>query len=374
MTKTVAIQTELAALESEMQALSFYRTRANETAQKCREYCGIYNLASVLRKHPGKLEEAISAQLAESFGMTPGVGPVKGYWVPMGALARDLWVNGGTGLGTETVMNEVSRDLVPYLRNRSRVVEAGATTLEGLRANLQIPRQTATATPAWLAEETQAVPSALSVEISGTLSPKKAHVITGFSNQLLQQSSLNISQVVTVDLMDAIATAIDLAALVGTGSASNQPLGLFNISGVPTVTFSGKATNAKVIGFETLSENANVESSQTSAWLLSPDTKAAWRQILAAPSTSDTIFSEDNMVCGYRALSTRQLATGTHANKCAFGRWDQMILGLFGAVSILVDRYSLVHLNQALIHCDLLVDVVLKQKTAFVISGDAANQ
>jgi hypothetical protein len=46
----------------------------------------------------------------------------------------------------------------------------------------------------------------------------------------------------------------------------------------------------------------------------------------------------------------------------------------FGARRLaFVDRFSLAHVNQSAVHCDVLVDILLKIKVAFAISTDAGN-
>jgi HK97 family phage major capsid protein len=96
---------------------------------------------------------------------------------------------------------------------------------------------------------------------SVVLKPKRVAGMTAFSTTLLAQSTPGIEGIAHNDLIDTIAIAVDQAALVGTGSANNQPLGILgyaaNAAGqtnygqrAPNVAFGEAANWGEVLDLE----------------------------------------------------------------------------------------------------------------------------
>jgi HK97 family phage major capsid protein len=246
----------LAAIQAERSALALYTTRDGQSVHTAREQAIAYDLSSVIKGTPGKLELEISNRIAEWMGLTPSLGGrFSATWIPASELARDL-SKGTANLGGSTIQNTVSPELVPFLRNRSVVLSAGAVLLDNLRGDLTVTRQASTVTPSWYDETEQATGSNPTFEVAGKLTPHRCHVTLGYTQQILTQSSINIQQTVRNDLLAAVGTAIDYAALSGTGV--KDPKGVFAATGVQTITFGGAATAGKLIDAEALLNNANV--------------------------------------------------------------------------------------------------------------------
>ena len=105
--------------------------------------------------------------------------------------------------------------------------------LRGLSGNVVIPKKTASASAGWIASEGGAASESEFTSGSVTMSPKVIGAFTDASRLMLQQSSLDIENLIRDDLTQSIAQAIDLGALAGSGS-SGQPTGIKNTSGVTT--------------------------------------------------------------------------------------------------------------------------------------------
>ena len=100
----------------------------------------------------------------------------------------------------------------------------GCTLIDGLSGgNLSLPRSTATAGAGWYGE-VGPIPSADQSLDNITLSPKLIAGVTIVSNQLLRQSSPDIEAVVGRDISDAIAVAVDQAALLPVEAGVASPL------------------------------------------------------------------------------------------------------------------------------------------------------
>jgi len=101
-------------------------------------------------------------------------------------------------------------DFIDVLRNSSSVMQAGATMLRGLQGNVVIPKKTAASSGAWIATEGAAAAESEFTSGSVTMSPKVVGAFTDATRLLLQQSSLDVENLIRNDLTQSIATAIDL--------------------------------------------------------------------------------------------------------------------------------------------------------------------
>ena len=175
---------------------------------------------------------------------------------------------------------------------------------------------------------------------------------TRFSLTLLEQSSLEIENVVRNDLVNVLALALDEAVLVGTGPANSQPLGILgypsNTAGqakyssrAPDVTFGGPASWDAVLDLEFNCESANVQTDGTGGYVSSPGTKRKWKatpKVAGLPSFLWESIGGEDQVNGYRALASNQLAV---SNQVVFSpRWSDVVVALWPAFDIVVDKYT----------------------------------
>src|SRR5262245_1995614 len=143
---------------------------------------------------------------------------------------------GGYLVGTETT--EVVQAFFPV----SAVTQAGAV-FETHQGNLAVPRQVTTETASWLAETDQISESSITLG-QATAMLKRASVLLSYTRQLNVQS--DVGAFVQSNGLKALGAAVDHAALVGSGIVG-EPLGLLNMSGTSSVTFSASATWANAL-------------------------------------------------------------------------------------------------------------------------------
>jgi hypothetical protein len=297
---------------------------------------------------------------------------------------RDLSV-GVAAAGGVTVQLTVEPDLIGVLRNRSIVIRAGAQVFSGLVGNVSIPRQTAPSVATWSAENEATTKTDQTFDQVG-LSPKRATAGTIFSNQLLKQSSIGIEQMVRSDLVSTIATALDFAALYGTGVTKNQPLGIFNCAVAaapgddyskrsPDITFGGPAKWQAVTEFEAELEANNIVMDESCAYITSPAVKNKWKntpKLTAFPSflweTRDD--SPDGRVNGYAGFATNQISD----HRVIFGKWSDCILGVWPGFDVFSNPFSLADVFQTEILVNLLCDVNFRYVRSFAASSDAGDQ
>jgi HK97 family phage major capsid protein len=319
----------------------------------------------------GGFEYETSQELARQIGRKP-----TGVYVPVSALTRALTVGtGGGSTGGKTVATNLLSDrFIDLLRNRSIVINAGATVLAGLEGNIAIPRQTSSATAYWVAESGAPTESQAAFD-QVPLSPKTIAAYTDFSRKMILQSSLDISQFVASDLAAAIGLGIDLAAIAGTG-LNNQPTGILNTSGVHELTLSGAVpTWANMISMHTLVSDANAASGPQ-AYAMAPGMVAKLSQTLKIAGVDSGYILEGDRskptIGGMPVHVSNQLpAPSASAHSMIFGNWSDLIIGQWGVLDLNVDPYTHATSGGVRIVAMQDVDIAVRHAESFCIVTDA---
>lgn len=249
-------------------------------------------------------------------------------------LQRELTVGNAASAGYLVGSSNMGFDEV--LRNMSVLMRMGAFTLPGLRDNVTIPRQTASATPEWLTTETDGPSESLQTFTQLPLAPKTVAALTGISRKLLLQSSVAVDSLVNSDLGAAVGLAVDLAGLSGSG-VSGQPLGLDNVTGIGSVT--GTSIDfADILEFQTDVASGNVNpvrpgyvTTPTVAGLLIARVKYSGT---ASPIWEGNIWN--GQILGVPAMSSNQVAAAV----AYFGDWVKMIIAEWGTLEIDTNPYG----------------------------------
>ncbi len=237
---------------------------------------------------------------------------------------------GGYLIGTDLLTGS----LIEYLRKRTVVTGMGIRYLDGLVNNVAIPRVTGTGTVYWLAEG-----ATVTASVQGfgqlTLMPHRLGADTFYTKQLLNQSSLSVEAFVREDLVAAQAVELDRVYLNGAGN-SGEPQGIFNTTGVGTVTYSGAVVLAKLLVQESDIAVANADIGSM-AWLFSPPARAKLKAAVAFQNTASPLWDAQNMVVGYPATVSNNLP----GDKSVFGVWSDFIAARWAGLDVVVDPYSL---------------------------------
>ena len=227
-------------------------------------------------------------------------------------------------------------DFIDVLRNESSVMQAGATMLRGLQGNVVIPKKTAASSAGWIATEGSAASESEFTSGSVTMSPKVIGAFTDATRLLLQQSSLDVENLIRDDLTKSIATAIDLGALAGSGS-SGQPTGIANTSGINTTTFAAaNPTWAEIVAMESAVANDNALTGSL-GYICRPADFGTLKTTEKASGTAQFIVSPDNTMNGYNVVRSNQVTSGDFY----FGNFADLLIGMYGGLDITVDPYAL---------------------------------
>lgn len=225
-------------------------------------------------------------------------------------------------------------DFIDVLRNSSAVMQ-NATILNGLSGDVKIPKKTAASTAAFISSEGGAAGESEMTIGSVTMSPKTLGAFTDVTRQLMIQSSLDVENLIRNDLAGSMAIAIDNAALEGSGSSGN-PTGITNTTGVNTVSLSSAAapTFAEMVSMESAVAVDNALLGGL-VYIVHP-TNAGTLKTTTKDSGSGQFVLTNNEINGYPVVVSAQLT----ANNYVFGNMQDLLVGMFSGLDIVVDPYS----------------------------------
>lgn len=286
------------------------------------------------------------------------------------AMRRDLQA-GVEALGGAFLGQGVEPDVASYLRPKSAVARLGATIKTGLKPPTSLPVLKSDFLATWLSELQSETPQDLNVA-QALLSPHRVTACVTASKLLPIQSSPDFGALLADQATAKLMQALDQAALTGTGGA--QPIGLFNTTNVQTVTFGARATWPTILTFENLIGNVNADGLNL-GWAQSPNTRLIWKQVQRATGSSVYLQDDFNRVAGYQSAMTTELNSTNAGDRCVFGNWSDMVLGIFGAgVFVLKNPYTLAKNGEDQWTFTLFCDCGAIRPQSFVVSTDSAAQ
>lgn len=270
--------------------------------------------------------------------------------------------------------NLVATNLGPLIdrpRPTLAVQRLGATVLNGLTDNLDLPRLKSSGVVGWVGEH-QEGPQDDPTFDKVSMGPKTVTGSYEISRRMMIQAP-QIEQILRADLGFLLAQALDLAAAFGTGTGSS-PQGIVNTPGVPNVSFAGSshrgiyAKTAQMIG---LVDTANLASG--TGFYTSPKLKAALMPVLDG----------DGLPIGYQRFfhgepvefSTQVPANGgdaTDLTRLVYGAWADLLIGYWSSVDIVLNPYadSVAKKGGAYLHAFLDADVAVRHVESFVSGTD----
>ena len=306
------------------------------------------------------LEREVSLALADTLKKE-----ARGFFVPHDLLVRGM-SKGEAGKGGELVATELRVDqFIDILRNKTMMAKLGMRMLGGLVGDLDLPKKVNGSNFYWLGEGDNVPPSDFDLTTIA-LSPKTIAGAIPVTRKLRKQAAKSVEALIISDLVEGLGVAIDLAMLRGTG-ADNQPLGLLNQVGLPSVTYPiGGIDWDSVVEMETKAATFNVEGSGL-AYLTSPVQRGAAKKTQVFANTGERIW-QGGEVNGYAAHATNQMP----ANDWLYGDFSQLVCGLWGVLDLKPDPYALAGSDGLMLRVFQDVDAAVRRKEAFCVGKKAA--
>jgi HK97 family phage major capsid protein len=238
-------------------------------------------------------------------------------------------------------------------------MDAGATMLSGLSSNVSIPKVNGDLSAAFVAENSDATESDLDIDTI-TMTPTRVSGTSSFSREVLYTAQPDIDQMVRRILGERIALTIDDAALEGSGSGA-IPTGILNTTGVNTKATAGSSTMTHAESLDVIAavQSDNVDTAG-SVWVAHP-TDLATLGAQAVDSGSGRFVYDNGQIGGYRVLTSTQVTAG----KLYFGRFSDLLVGMWGGTDIIVDPYTNAKKAVIAITASQMVDVNVRHPQSF---------
>lgn len=334
-------------------------------------------------REAGMAREA-SAELARQRGRNPN-----GLYVSLRSLTRAAerraLTSGAQGTpptGSALVQTVVRDDLlIDPLRAATVLNLLGTTFLTGLVGNQSIPAMTSGTNVGWFAEQAP-IPDTDAVFGSVPLAIKHVGAITEYSRTMLLNSNPDVDQLLRNDLMRALATEIDRAALVGSGDGI-MPRGIVNTPGVVKVAFGDGLAWPNVLALPAALDNANVPMGRP-GFVGNGLIRSKAMGTLTVPGTaSPFIMTAPDALAGYRYAATNLIpvspaTTGTGAHPArstlVFGSWENLLVGVWDALDLTSNPYSDTAYRKGAVQVRIIadVDVAVRHPEAFAFANDVA--
>lgn len=325
-------------------------------------------------------ERELSDEIAKRTGKQS-----QGMYVPDFAWRAGVMTTAATGAISG---EQVTDQFVPTIQRGDLFIEAlrakqvmsnlGVTYMGGLTNRVRMPK-IATGASAGFVEEAGSVSDQSPADAGVTLQPRTLGAYATISRLLMLESIPAIEQIVQDDILRSIADKIEYYAINGSGS-SGQPTGILNAAGVSNLDISAGAdvadlTWADITDLVKLVEDGNgVVNANTLGFLTNPKVKAKMANTVKVASTDSIMLLNDpwNSIYGYKAEFTNNVPSdldpgdgGTDASAMIFGDFSQVMVGLFGAPSIIVDPYTGSKSGDVQISIMQEIDVALRNGISF---------
>lgn len=279
-------------------------------------------------------------------------------WIPWSAFGQRTMLVGTATQGGYLVGDPVGpavQALYPY----STVVRLGAQVIDGLRADISLPRISGNATAYWLGETGTATASAPTLATIAC-APKHCGAYTEVSRQLLLQSEAE--RVVGQHLLGLVGAAVDAAVLAGTSADSSVPLGIRYTTGV-TVTTGTSYDNAAAQAQVKVAAAANLVD-ENIAFLGAP----AVRELLAKRASNGTgspyLWANDTLASKRAAVNGN-----TPASTLFCGDFSTVYLPTWGeGLQVEVNPYAQFAAAVVGLRVFASVDVAVTQPAGFAVA------
>lgn len=357
-TKLVGLQSEIEATDAQItlaiRQIGIESTKVAELSQGDEKTVAAFDIGTVLRHMKksasgGRSEltgiELEMVQEGEREARAAGI-EITGLVLPRvlvrrsqpGLETRTVLTSGTSADGGYTVQTD-KVGLADSFYNASILRAAGATVLENLVGNLDLPRYTMPSDPAKKAENASA--DNLSPTFAQlSLSPRRLPAYIDLSDQLLRQSSAALSSFIMKALTEQMSAVQEVAFFHGGGT--NEPTGIASTSGIGSV---AGGTNglapawSHIVDLESSVASSNAASGKL-AYFINSKTRGKLKQTASNGAASPFVISYDGQLNGYTPYVSNAISsalTKGSASTCSaifFGNAADFIIAYWGGLQL----------------------------------------
>jgi HK97 family phage major capsid protein len=307
-----------------------------------------------------------------------------------GEVARTMGM-GAIGTGGALVPTQyLAEQFIEALHARSVTEQLGATVLDGLRGSpVEIARMASDITAEWVDENDEKPEHDLTFE-KLSLTPHEVASFARVSNRLVMLGNPSIATLLNNDMTRAIAGALDIAALRGTGAGA-QPIGITNTPGINVHVITGDTGNGATPAIDDLYDmlyELEVDDADMGrmGWALHPRTFNTLRKQRsdsgAGPGTGNYLLQPDvtapfkGTMIGFPFRMTTRIpinlskGTSTNCSELLFGNWEDLLIARWGTLEVRTSQEAgtAFRYNQTWIRASLLADVGVRHAESFCLA------
>lgn len=295
------------------------------------------------------LEREVSLAVGQQLGRE-----AQGFFIPPDVPGwsgqRDLTIGSAVAGGNLKGTDHRGDLYVDALRERTIVAQLGAQFLTDLVGDVTIPAANAVTTTYWVAENsapTEGAPTYRQI----TMAPKTIAAYVDMSRRTLLQTSPGVENLVRNDLVTGVAIAVDKVAINGGGT--NEPSGVLSTTGIGSVDLGTNGGAPTWAGVVNVMKEVDIDNALMGAlaFATTPHARAKMMQTGRQASGVEGNFiipaERPAELIGYRievsnaVPSTLADGSGSNLSALVFGNWNDLIIGQWSGVDVLVDPYSL---------------------------------
>lgn len=309
---------------------------------------------------------------AREFSMGRAIrGMMSGNWQDAD-LERRALAEGATATGGALVPTPMASYAIDRLRNRARVVEAGATIVPMESDTLSIPRLATGVSGTWKPENAPVTVSDPTFE-RVTLNTHTLATSVVISYELAEDMTSAGADAINRELDQALALELDRVALRGSGVAE-EPLGIRNQPGVVVQSLGANgltpADYSLLINSDYQLDQSNVEAN---AAIMNPRTAKTFASL---KDTTNQPLIPPPALSDLKLLTTNQIpvnltqGTATNASEVYTADWSQLLIGVRPSlgVRLIKDSHRLVDQLSVLLVAWLRADIQIAHPSGFVVT------
>jgi HK97 family phage major capsid protein len=260
-------------------------------------------------------------------------------------------------------------DYIDSIKAATRAAQVGVQFVDGFKGDLLFPVNELDIPSQWVDE---AHGTNLTQGSGGfgsrKLTKKTLTAQITISRQLLADSHLDVESIVINEVARNHALSVDTAVFAGSGTGA-QPLGILNTAGIGTVDFDGGLpTYGKIIDLGK-KLHRNYPASSAPYLITTPEVAAILMATTAFNASTGPIWAgtfDEGLVAGVKATTSSTLPVVGDTNPLILGDFSNVVVGLGGAMEIIVDPFTKASNQQIVFTFNLYAGVLVKRPAAFV--------
>lgn len=330
-------------------------------------------------KERGFYQELHQQGLSDSKNAGLTTGEIEGNVLPRSILTQGF--RNDLTIGTEGADITFDQDggFIDALKDRLILTSLGTDFLDGLSGDVKFPRESNTLSATWEGE-TDANAEETPTYDNVSLSPKRLGFFVDVSRQALLQTNPAIDARIRNNMINAVRRGLETAAINGSGTAP-VPEGILNTTGIGSNdvgTNGGAQAWSHWVDNETSVASANADVGSL-AYLTNAKVRGQAKQKFVSGSLSDTrtiwpvnATEVNGYPVGVSNLVPSNLTkgTGTALSALIFGNFNDLVIGQWGGLEVLVDPYTQATSGIVRMVINMYADVAVLHAASFSATQD----